>query len=88
MLKFLGATALHKFVISFSVGMELVSNKVIQFTYFPSEYWCMTSLHDLKNLKDDEMIKVSLMMYCISIVVFSLAPALGSAIGIILTEVS
>ena len=38
MLKFLGATALHKFVISFSVGMELVSNKVIQFTYFPSEY--------------------------------------------------
>lgn len=51
-----GATALHKFVISFSVGMELVSNKV------------------------------SLLMYCISIVVFSLAPALGSAIGIILTE--
>lgn len=51
-----GATALHKFVISFSVGMELVSNKV------------------------------SLLMYCISIIVFSLAPALGSAIGIILTE--
>jgi len=51
-----GATALHKFVISFSVGMELVSNKV------------------------------SFLMYCISIVVFSLAPALGSAIGIILTE--
>jgi len=51
-----GATALHKFVISFSVGMELVSNKV------------------------------SPLMYCISIVVFSLAPALGSAVGIILTE--
>lgn len=51
-----GATALHKFVISFSVGMELVSNKV------------------------------SLLMYCISIIVFSLAPALGSAIGIVLTE--
>jgi len=51
-----GATALHKFVISFSVGMELVSNKV------------------------------SLLMYTISIVVFSLAPALGSAIGIVLTS--
>lgn len=53
-----GATALHKFVISFSVGMELVSNKV------------------------------TVLMYCISIIVFSLAPALGSTIGIILTEMS
>ena len=33
------------------------------------------------------IIKVSLLMYCISIVVFSLAPALGSTVGIILTEV-
>lgn len=49
-----GATALHKFVISFSVGMELISNKV------------------------------SLMMYFISIIVFSLAPALGSFVGIVL----
>eukprot|EP00090_Calanus_glacialis_P009153 TRINITY_DN17525_c0_g1_i1.p1 TRINITY_DN17525_c0_g1~~TRINITY_DN17525_c0_g1_i1.p1 ORF type:complete len:339 (-),score=68.34 TRINITY_DN17525_c0_g1_i1:97-1113(-) len=53
-----GATALHKFVISFSVGVELISNKV------------------------------SMMMFSISIIVFSFAPAVGSAIGIVLTELS
>jgi len=53
-----GATALHKFVISFSVGVELISNKL------------------------------SLFMYSISIVVFSLAPAVGSTVGILLTELS
>lgn len=53
-----GATALHKFVISFSVGVELISNKL------------------------------SLWSYSISIVVFSLAPALGSIVGILLTELS
>jgi len=53
-----GATALHKFVISFSVGVELISNKV------------------------------SPMKYNISIIVFSLAPALGVVIGIMLTELT
>jgi len=51
-----GATALHKFVISFSVGVELVSNKL-----------CLST-------------------YSISIMVFSLAPAIGSFTGIFLTE--
>jgi len=54
----MGATALHKFVISFSVGVELISNKV------------------------------SFMVYSISIIVFSVAPAAGSVIGIVLTELS
>ena len=53
-----GATALHKFVISFSVGVELISNKL------------------------------TLCTYSISIIVFSLAPALGALIGILLTELS
>jgi len=53
-----GATALHKFVISFSVGVELISNKV------------------------------ALSVYSISTVVFSLAGALGSSIGIIITELA
>eukprot|EP00090_Calanus_glacialis_P001792 TRINITY_DN11320_c0_g1_i2.p1 TRINITY_DN11320_c0_g1~~TRINITY_DN11320_c0_g1_i2.p1 ORF type:complete len:166 (-),score=24.11 TRINITY_DN11320_c0_g1_i2:6-431(-) len=53
-----GATALHKFVISFSVGVELISNKA------------------------------SLSVYSISTCVFSFAAALGSFIGIILTELS
>ena len=53
-----GATAMHKFVISFSVGVELISNKL------------------------------NLATYTISIVVFSIAPALGALIGILLTELS
>lgn len=53
-----GATALHKFVISFSVGVELIANKA------------------------------SLLMFSISIIVFSLAPAVGSVVGIVLTEMS
>lgn len=53
-----GATALHKFVISFSVGVELVSTKV------------------------------KLVQYIISIVVFSLAPALGAGIGVAITLTS
>ena len=53
-----GATALHKFVIAFSVGVELISNKL------------------------------TLCTYSISIIVFSLAPALGALIGILLTELS
>jgi len=53
-----GATSLHKFVISFSVGVELVSTKV------------------------------KLLQYIISIVVFSLAPALGAGIGVALTLTS
>jgi len=53
-----GAIALHKFVISFSVGVELIANKA------------------------------SLLMFSISIIVFSLAPAVGSVVGIVLTEMS
>eukprot|EP00091_Calanus_sinicus_P015433 TRINITY_DN33687_c0_g1_i1.p1 TRINITY_DN33687_c0_g1~~TRINITY_DN33687_c0_g1_i1.p1 ORF type:complete len:193 (-),score=13.50 TRINITY_DN33687_c0_g1_i1:22-525(-) len=52
------ATALHKFVISFSVGVELISNKA------------------------------SLTVYSINTCVFSFAAALGSFIGIILTQLS
>ena len=36
---FSGATALHKFVISFSVGMELVSNKVVHLFCFWIYTW-------------------------------------------------
>ena len=36
---FSGATALHKFVISFSVGMELVSNKVVHLFCFCIFTW-------------------------------------------------
>jgi len=53
-----GATSLHKFVIAFSVGVELISNKL------------------------------SIWTYSISIIVFSLAPAFGAVIGILLTEIS
>ena len=53
-----GATAMHKFVIAFSVGVELITNKL------------------------------NLLTYTISIVVFSIAPALGALIGILLTELS
>ena len=53
-----GATALHKFVIAFSVGVELITNRL------------------------------NMMTYTISIVVFSIAPALGALIGILLTELS
>ena len=53
-----GATAMHKFVIAFSVGVELISNKL------------------------------NVATYTISIVVFSIAPALGALIGILLTELS
>ena len=53
-----GATAMHKFVIAFSVGVELLSNQL------------------------------NLLTYTISIVVFSIAPALGALIGILLTELS
>ena len=53
-----GATAMHKFVIAFSVGVELLSNKL------------------------------NILTYTISIVVFSIAPALGALIGILLTELS
>ena len=64
-----GATALHKFVISFSVGVELISNKVsffvIRITFFSN---CFS-------------LQVSMMMFSISIIVFSFAPAVGSAIG-------
>jgi len=53
-----GATALHKFVIAFSLGVELVSNKA------------------------------SKLQFIISIVVFSLAPALGCLCGILIEETS
>jgi len=53
-----GATALHKFVIAFSLGIELIANKA------------------------------TTLQYSISIMTFSLAPALGAGIGIILTEVA
>jgi len=53
-----GATALHKFVISFCIGVECISNKS------------------------------SLKTYSVSTITFSFAAAIGSILGIILTEVS
>jgi len=53
-----GAVALHKFVIAFSLGVELIANKAKLFQYY------------------------------ISIIIFSLAPAIGAGIGIILSDVA
>jgi len=53
-----GATAMHKFVISFCIGVECISNKS------------------------------SLRTYSVSTVTFSFAAAIGSILGIILTEVT
>jgi hypothetical protein len=63
------ATALHKFVISFSVGVELISNKV------------RITLENRIFIK--RKFQASLSIYSISTCVFSFAAALGSFIGLV-----